>query len=69
MEKTINKVGLGYFINLIRTAIDGKYSVPSTGIPKNILSTQVKNSLDKADTAIAMGEVVMVIDDEENTEA
>lgn len=36
----------------IRSAVDGKYSKPSGGIPKSDLASDVKTSLGKADTAL-----------------
>ena len=36
----------------IKTALDGKYTKPSTGIPKSDLASAVQTSLGKADTAI-----------------
>lgn len=55
MEKEINKTGIGYLINLIRNAIDSKYSKPATGIPiedlNSTLSQSINNKANKASSA------------------
>lgn len=44
----------------LRNAISTKYTLPSTGIPKNALAQGVQSSLDKADTALQSAPVTSV---------
>lgn len=69
MNSFISSSGLAYLWSKIKEYVSahaGTYSKPSGGIPKSDLSSPVQQSLDKADTALQIGDVLSEITNNSN---